>query len=109
MVQEYFNLEEAARELGITKEELNQKAQRREIRAFADRGTWKFRKQDIEEHARQSGVGSGAEIVFGDLDDALPALDSEASGDQILLDEQALPEAGPGGSGARVIGMDAHG
>ncbi len=64
-MQEYLNLEEAARVLGITREELNQKAQRREIRAFADRGTWKFRKQDVEEHARQAGIGSGAEIVFG--------------------------------------------
>lgn len=108
MAQEYLNLEEAASQLGVTKEELSKKAQRREIRAFADRGTWKFRKQDIEEHARQAGIGSGAEIVFGDLDDDLPALDSGSS-DQILLSEQTLAEGGPGSSGARVIGMDEHG
>ena len=76
MVQEYLNLDEAAQQLGMTKEDLSKKAQKREIRAFADRGTWKFRKQDIEEHARQAGIGSGAEIVFGDLDESLPELDS---------------------------------
>lgn len=105
MAQEYLSLEEAARELGMAKDELVRKAQRREIRAFADRGTWKFRKQDIEEHARQMGIGSGAEIVFGGLDADLPELDSS---DQILLSEQAL-DAEPGGSGARVIGMDPKG
>jgi excisionase family DNA binding protein len=105
MAQEYLSLDEAARELGMAKDELVRKAQRREIRAFADRGTWKFRKQDIEEHARQMGIGSGAEIVFGGLDADLPDLDSS---DQILLSEQAL-DAGPGGSGARVIGMDPKG
>jgi hypothetical protein len=107
MVQEYLNLDEAARELGITADELKQKVQRREIPALADpgRGTWKFRKQVIEEHARQAGLGSGAEIVFGELDDAL---DSSGSSDQILLSEQALGDS-PGGSGARVIGMDEFG
>jgi excisionase family DNA binding protein len=109
MVQEYLNLEEAAQLLGVSKEELSRKAQRREIRAFADRGTWKFRKQDIEEHARQAGIGSGAEIVFGELGDDLPGLDSGGSSDQILLSEQNLADTGKVGSGARVIGMDEHG
>ena len=107
MAQEYLNLEEAAQQLGITKEDLAKKAQRREIRAFADRGTWKFRKQDIEEHARQGGIGSGAEIVFGDVEDELPALDSGSS-DQILLSDQTLADS-PSGSGKRVIGMDEFG
>lgn len=106
-MQEYLNLNEAAQQLGITKEELAKKAQRREIRAFADRGTWKFRKQDIEEHARQAGIGSGAEIVFGDLEDELPALDSGSS-DQILLSDQTLADS-HSSSGKRVIGMDEYG
>ncbi len=108
MAQEYINLEEAADQLGITKEELARKAQKREIRAFADRGTWKFRKKDIEEHARQAGIGSGAEIVFGDLDEDLPTLDSGSS-DQILLSEQTVAETGSSASGKRVIGMDEFG
>src|SRR5436309_9677989 len=109
MVQEYLNLDEAAQQLGMTKEDLSKKAQKREIRAFADRGTWKFRKQDVEEHARQAGIGSGAEIVFGELDDALPELDAGGSSDQILLSEPGLEDVGPSSSGARVIGMDEQG
>ncbi|MER3415745.1 MAG: hypothetical protein C4297_05975 [Gemmataceae bacterium] len=58
MAQEFYSLEEAARRLDMSPQELAQKAQRREIRAFADRGTWRFRVQDIEELARQRGLGS---------------------------------------------------
>jgi len=48
MVQGYYTLDEAARILGMDPEKLGHMAQRREIRAFADRGTWRFRTQDVE-------------------------------------------------------------
>src|SRR5438046_2447977 len=57
MVQGYYTLEEAARILGMATDELSQMAQRRQVRAFADRGTWRFRTQDIEELARRRGQG----------------------------------------------------
>ena len=41
MVQGYYTIEEAAEILGMAADKLNQMAQRREIRAFADRGTWR--------------------------------------------------------------------
>jgi len=69
MPQEYINLDDAAQMLGISREELIRMAQQREIRAFADRGTWKLRKKDVEEYARQRGIGSGAEIALGDQDE----------------------------------------
>ena len=49
MVQGFYNLDEAAQRLDMQPQELSQMAQRREVRAFADRGTWRFRTQDIEE------------------------------------------------------------
>ena len=54
MVQGYYTLEEAARILGLSTDELNQMREHHEVRAFADRGTWRFRTQDIEEMARRS-------------------------------------------------------
>lgn len=66
MPQDFLNLEEAAQKLGIRPEELAEMAQRREIRAFADRGTWQFRAADIEEQARQRGLPSG-EVDLPDL------------------------------------------
>lgn len=102
MVQKYFNLDEAAQVLGITKEELNRLREQGEIRAFADRGTWKFRTQDIEESARQRGVGSDPEM---------PMLDEPEGGfsdDQILVSEQ---EVGPSDSStsSTILGMGATG
>jgi hypothetical protein len=66
MVQGYYTLEEAARILGMTGEELSQMAQHREVRAFADRGTWRFRTQDIEELARRRGQGSNPDLPLGE-------------------------------------------
>src|SRR5437899_3261613 len=66
MVQGYYTLEEAARILGMAADELNQMAQHREVRAFADRGTWRFRTQDIEELARRRGLGSSPDLPLGE-------------------------------------------
>jgi hypothetical protein len=56
----------------MTPEEVNQMAQKREIRAFADRGTWRFRTQDVEEKARQLGRGSSPDLQLGDAPKAKP-------------------------------------
>ena len=40
---QFYTLEEAARVLGMSPEELKSKAQHREIRAFLDGGSWRFR------------------------------------------------------------------
>ncbi len=66
MVQGYYSLEEASQILGMSSEQLSQLAQRREVRAFADRGTWRFRTQDVEELARQRGRGSEPDLQFND-------------------------------------------
>lgn len=62
----YYNLEEAARLLGTSPEELRKMADRNEIRAFRDRGNLRFRSQDIEERARQLGRGSDPELQPGE-------------------------------------------
>src|SRR5438552_14117485 len=72
MVQGYYGLEEAAEILGLSPERLSQMAQRREIRAFADRGTWRFRTQDVEEMARRMGLGSSPELQLGEADKSKP-------------------------------------
>src|SRR5437016_5644265 len=66
MVQGYYTLEEAARILGMAPDQLSQMAQRREVRAFADRGTWRFRTQDIEELGRRRGVASDPDLQLGE-------------------------------------------
>src|SRR6516162_3890709 len=73
MVQGYYTLDEAARILGMDAERLNQMAQKREIRAFADRGTWRFRTQDVEEMARRLGLGSSPDLQLGDAGRSAPS------------------------------------
>ena len=54
---QFYTLEEAARVLGMDPEELKAKAQHREVRAFMDSGSWRFRVADIDELARRRGMG----------------------------------------------------
>ncbi len=54
MVQ-YYSLEESARMLGVSVEELKKMAQRNEIRSFSDRGTMRFRAQEIDQ-LRDEGI-----------------------------------------------------
>ncbi len=65
---QFYTLEEAARVLGMSSEELKGKAQAREVRAFLDGGSWRFRVVDIDELARRRGLGSDAELRLSDLE-----------------------------------------
>jgi excisionase family DNA binding protein len=96
MVQGYYTLDEAARILGMDAERLNQMAQRREIRAFADRGTWRFRTQDIEEMARRLGMGSNPDLQLGEVEKPKPASSAKPrSGAKAQGDEGIFDFSGP--------------
>lgn len=82
---QFYTLEEAARVLGMNPEDLKNKAQQREIRAFLDGGSWRFRVVDVDEMARQRGLGSDAELRLSDLD--VPAGGSQAEVDELDLSE----------------------
>jgi hypothetical protein len=73
---QFYTLDEAARVLGMSAEELKTKAQSREVRAFLDGGTWRFRVVDVDELARRRGLGSDAELRLSDLDDLAGKSDS---------------------------------
>ncbi|WZO95726.1 DNA-binding protein [Isosphaeraceae bacterium EP7] len=134
---QFYTLEEAARVLGMSPEELKVKAQHREVRAFMDGGTWQFRVADVDELARRRGLGSDPELSLSDLDLDIPAgsdshnLDlsefqlgvvnpdlgpptvnlSADSGDDldILLDETTLPPGPSSGSSSTILGMKPSG
>src|SRR5580658_3447236 len=65
---QFYTLEEAARVLGMSAEELKSKAQAREVRAFLDGGSWRFRVVDVDELARRRGLGSDAELRLSVLE-----------------------------------------
>jgi Helix-turn-helix domain len=90
---QFYTLEEAARVLGMSAEELKSKAQHREIRAFLDGGSWRFRVVDIDELARHRGLGSDAELRLSDLE--VPAVTGEENLDDLDLSEFQLGAAKP--------------
>ncbi|MFO0930272.1 MAG: helix-turn-helix domain-containing protein [Gemmataceae bacterium] len=65
-MQQYLTLDEAASRLHISPDELREMAKKKTIRAFQDRGSWRFRTQDIEELARSRGLGSDPELQLGE-------------------------------------------
>ncbi|MCC6421258.1 MAG: helix-turn-helix domain-containing protein [Gemmataceae bacterium] len=73
MAQDYFTLDEAARIVNISQEELKQMARRGELRSFQDRGTWRFRAKDIQELARRRGMTSDPELALGEAPVPRPA------------------------------------
>jgi excisionase family DNA binding protein len=62
----YYTLEEAAKLLGISPDRLREMANKKEIRAFQDRGTLRFRAEDIQERARSQGRSSDPELPIGE-------------------------------------------
>jgi excisionase family DNA binding protein len=99
MVQGYYSLAEAAKILGTSTEELAQLAQKREVRAFADGGSWRFRTQDVEELARRRGAGSSPELALGDAGkggkgDVFGF--SIGAGDQVEIGQEMLTESPSG-------------
>ncbi len=92
MVQGYYNLQEAAEYLGISPDALKQLAQRKEVRSFQDRGTLRFRIQDVQELARKRGGDSDPELVLGEA--SLPPPKQPAPGPKTpsMKKKEAPPE-----------------
>src|SRR3954447_5393838 len=84
---QFYTLEEAARVLGMSPEDLKAQAQQRKVRAFLDGGTWRFRVGDVDELARRRGMGSDAELRLSDLDIPVAPADEP---DEIDLSEFQL-------------------
>ncbi len=62
MPETFYTLEEAAAKLNVTPDKLRQMAQRGEVRAFMDRGTWRFRASEVDDLARRLGLASSSEL-----------------------------------------------
>ncbi len=83
MSKKYLSIEEAAEQLGIPSAELNRLREKGSIRAFADRGTWKFKEEDVEKLARSRQADSDPDVPL------MPAKGGGSSSD-LFGDEDAL-------------------
>ncbi|MEX0717862.1 MAG: helix-turn-helix domain-containing protein [Planctomycetaceae bacterium] len=97
MSKKYIELDEAARSLGMSTDELNRLRERGEIRGFADRGNWKFKAEDVEEFGRSRQadsspdvpmLGGGSRPASGGAKDTLsPPSDSDV---RLMLDDNLV-------------------
>jgi excisionase family DNA binding protein len=81
MPQQYYTLEQAAHILRIGTEQLKEMARKKEIRAFQDRSGWRFRSQEIDEMARERGLGSDPELPLGEAAKVKPG---DAAGEEVF-------------------------
>ena len=68
--KKYLSLEEAAAQLGMKTEELIRLREKGDVRGFADRGTWKFKAEDVAEFRRRRQPDSDPDLpIMDDFDD----------------------------------------
>lgn len=70
-VKKYLSLEEAASALGVSTKDLISLRERGQIRGFADRGTWKFKSEDVEEYGRRQQADSNPDVPMLSDDDVV--------------------------------------
>lgn len=75
MAKKYLSLEEAANLLGMTTEQLMKVREQGDIRGFADRGSWKFREQDVDEFQRSRQSDSAPDFPMIKSDSSSSVLD----------------------------------
>ncbi len=63
----YYTLEQAAQLLRTTPDALREMVRQGKVRAFQDRGTLRFRSQEIDELARTQGLGSDPGLPLGEV------------------------------------------
>jgi excisionase family DNA binding protein len=90
MAKKYLSIEEAAAQIGITTTELNRLREKGTIRAFADRGTWKFKEEEVEKLARSRQADSSPDVPLQAFD--TPA---EGSAADLLFSDDDMSESEP--------------
>jgi len=94
MSKKYLNLDEAAQMLSLAPEELVRLRERGDVRGFADRGTWKFKSEDIETLLRRRQADSSPEVPLinpGDLTPQAPPASRIDMGEQPTIIRRDRP------------------
>jgi excisionase family DNA binding protein len=87
MSKKYLSLEEAAQHLGVTTAELNRLREKGMIRAFADRGTWKFKEEDVEKLGRSRQADSDPDVPLHAGGESGSAIDDD---DDMLGEQETI-------------------
>lgn len=104
MAAPLISLEEAARLLGKTTDEVKRLLERRELYAVRDGATWKFKPEEIQRYQRDAAAGkSGTEFEIPGADEDSDSIEIGGAPDVVLLSEEELGGSSPSTS-STVIG-----
>ena len=106
MASKFVELSEAAKQLGISADELNDARNAGEVHGFRDGSSWKFKPQELERFAEERGVSLGAGDNFDDLLDDLNI--DGGGGSSVLVSDEALG-AGQESLSSTIIGENSAG
>ena len=86
MDQKFVKLDDAAQQLGVNPDQLNQLRELGKLRAYRDGASWKFRTEDIETMLREGlpDVSADSGIELGDLDMGLASSDEDLAAESSL-------------------------
>lgn len=82
MANKYITQDEAATRLGVRNDELNKYRESGQLRGFADRGTWKYKEEDIDEFKRRRAADSDPEVPLSGLSASVLAGDDDVVSSQ---------------------------
>ncbi len=113
-MSKFVTLDEAAKQLGMTPEAVNELRQRGDLYGYRDGTSWKFKPEDIEriaqrgtdaplEESQEIFMGDSQEISEAPMDLPIDPDEDDSTDDVVLLSEFELGESGPSAS-ATVIG-----
>ena len=106
MASKFVELSEAAKQLGITADELNDARNAGEVHGFRDGSSWKFKPQELERFAEERGGSLDAGDNFDDLLDDLNI--DGGGGSSVLVSDEALG-AGQESLSSTIIGENSAG
>lgn len=90
--KKYLSLDEVTARLSLSTEQVNKIREEGRLRGFADRGTWKFKADDVEEFARSRQADSAPDVpIIDDFDDqsivAPSGVQAIGSGTSVVSDD----------------------
>lgn len=106
MSKKYLSLEEAAAVLRMGTDELIRLRERGGIRGFADRGTWKFREEDVLEvqRSRQADSDPDVPLLRESSEELSSALGSDDVGEQPTIISKGLDPLKSSDSEVKLVG-----
>lgn len=96
MAKKYLSIEEAASQLGVSATELNRLREKGLIRAFADRGTWKFKEEDVEKLVRSREADSNPDVPLHQAPSASSSSEMVIDDEDVLADQPTIIRKSPG-------------